>query len=439
MHAHSFALRAIGWSVAAFGVLRLHGVEQSAVLPLTQLQGRAAAGLFGAPTVPIDITLACSGADAIALATGFILAYPARWSARLAAAAGAVALVVVLNVLRIGTLGRTTSPAWFEALHVYLWPAALLLGVAAYVFAWMRWSGPPPAAPPALRFGKRSIQITRRFVVLSTVLLVLFIIATPRIAESGALLAVAGALTQAAAAILRFGGIDASAAGNVLWTGRGGFLVTQECISTPLIAVYLAAAVSYATGWRRVAAIVLTAPVFAVLATLRLLVVAVPAGLVEAPMVVVHAFYQWLVAGALIAVAAAWAYGAQSAAWRRAALATAVGVLCFVLVTPVYGAAIAATGALAAGDPQGALGQLPAFQVGLFAALCIAALVTMRWRAVALGFAALSVLQLAGFTALHLLTAQMTFAPDVRAIRAWALGAPVLLVWSMVMYGRPRT
>ena len=53
-----------------------------------------------------------------------ILAYPVRWRTRLAGAAGGAALILGLNTLRIGTLGRAAaSPAWFNALHVYVWPA----------------------------------------------------------------------------------------------------------------------------------------------------------------------------------------------------------------------------------------------------------------------------------------------------------------------------
>jgi exosortase/archaeosortase family protein len=435
--AASYTLRALAWSLAALGVLRLPRIEQVAVLPITQLQGRIAAGFFGTPVVPIDVTLACSGADAIAFCVGFIVAYPARWSARVTAALGGVALIIAVNIVRIGTLGKTTSPAWFTVMHVYVWPAVLLLAVATYVFWWMRRTDAPmPAAVPVFREG--TIRITRRFMVLSAAFLVLFVGASPLYSDSAVLLTVAGAIAHGAAVTLRFMGLEASVEGNVLWTGRGGFLVTQECIATPLIPLYLAAAVAYSTGPRRIVAILLVAPLFFALGMARLFVVALPIAVGGAPMVLVHGFYQWVVAAVLVGLAAAWAYGSRPAAWWRAALATALGVVCFYLVTPIYGAVIHDTRVLAAGDPQGALGQLPAFQVALSIALCIAVFAIARWRVVALGFAALAVTQLAGFAALHAIQAQMNFTPDVRAIRGWALGAPMLLLWTVVTYGRPR-
>ena len=43
------------------------GSKRTCVLPFTRAQGGLAARLFGAPALPIEVTLACSGADALAL------------------------------------------------------------------------------------------------------------------------------------------------------------------------------------------------------------------------------------------------------------------------------------------------------------------------------------------------------------------------------------
>jgi len=69
--------------------------------------------LAGAPVLPVEVTLACSGADVIAICLGAILAYPVPWRRRLAGAAGGLALILCLNTLRIATLGQVApSPAW---------------------------------------------------------------------------------------------------------------------------------------------------------------------------------------------------------------------------------------------------------------------------------------------------------------------------------------
>jgi len=77
-----FALRAVAWSLGLFGLLRLNWVETHGLLPLTRLQGRLAVGLCGTPALPIDATLACSGADALALCVGAIIRSSAPASPR---------------------------------------------------------------------------------------------------------------------------------------------------------------------------------------------------------------------------------------------------------------------------------------------------------------------------------------------------------------------
>ena len=97
-------------------------------------------------------------------------------------------------------------------------------------------------------------QPTRRFILFTAAFLLLFTAASPLYLESAGVLALAGFIARAAAATLGLVGVSAHATANVLWTPRGGFLVTQECISTPLIPVYLAAVCAYSPTWRRLIA-----------------------------------------------------------------------------------------------------------------------------------------------------------------------------------------
>lgn len=445
--ARRFALYAAGWSLALFGALRLPAVEQALLLPVTEVQGRFAALLFGTPALPLQVTLACSGSDAMALCAGFIWAYPARWPARAAAAAGGMTLILVLNTIRIGSLGLATTPAVFDALHVYLWPALLILAIAAYVFAWM-WSVDAVAPSATIAAAAvdapadhRSMRLTGRFLWTAGILLVLFTAAAPWYLDSAAILAVAALMAGVAAEGLRALGIDARAEGNVLFLARGGFLVTQECITTPLIPLYAAAVVSYARPWRSAAILLLcTIPLFIVLGILRLLVVALPPALGQSSIDLVHGFYQFLAAAVLVAAAAAWRHGAGRRAWRRAAIGTVIGCLVIFVLAPLYGPLLASAFplAVAPGDSQGAVRLLAAFQVGLYLALCAAVFARDQWRSVTGGMALLAVSQVAAFALLHVLQGMLSFAPHTRDIRGWALAAPVLLVITVVSYARPR-
>jgi hypothetical protein len=88
-------------------------------------------------------------------------------------------------------------------------------------------------APPPLAASRLAPQPSRRFVGLTIAFLLLFSVASPFYLESTGVLALAGFIARAAAVTLGLVGVSANAAANVLWTPRGGFLVTQECITTP--------------------------------------------------------------------------------------------------------------------------------------------------------------------------------------------------------------
>ena len=435
--ARNFALRGVAWSLGLFGLMRLAWMQDLVLLPATRTQAAAAGAWFGASSLPVDVTLACSGADVSALCMAAVLAYPATWRLRLAGCGAGLALILVLNVIRIGTLGRAAaSPAWFDALHLYVWPAVLTLAVAAYVFSWMRVVDRPPSATSTPR-----LPSPRRFVVLSFAFLILFLLASPLYLESPAVLALAAVIARAAAALLGGAGVGGRAVANVLWTAQGSFAVTQECISTPLIPIYLAAVCTYSKTWRAmILGVLAAAPLFVALGIVRLLVVALPAA-VASPIFIVHAFYQLLLGAVLVFLAAGWRHRGHAAVGHALAgvCAGVVGGLLLVqLLGPICSRAIASYGAAPLDDPQGAIALLPAFQDGLYLALCVAAFVAVGWKRFAAGFAVLGLTQAAGMLALHALAAHAQLAPHVRDIRGWAVAGPVVIFAAVVSGARPR-
>ena len=233
--------------------------------------------------------------------------------------------------------------------------------------------------------------------------LLLFSAASPLYLESAAVLALAGFIARAAAAILGVVGVSAHAVANVLWTPRGGFLVTQECISTPLIPIYLAAICAYSTTWRRlILGVLAAAPLFIALGIVRLLVVALPDAVVASPLFLVHAFYQLLLGAVVVFLAALWRHGGR-AALRHALAGVIVGVLFVHLLGPFYTRIVTYPAGAPLDDPQGAIAFLPAFQVGLYLALWVAAFVAVGWRRFLAGLAVLPLTQTAGLLALHAL------------------------------------
>jgi exosortase/archaeosortase family protein len=286
------------WSLALFGLFRVPWVGAHILLPATQLQAAAGAAVWGPSSLPIEATLACSGADALALCLAAIVAYPAAWRMRAAGVAYGVAAILVLNTIRIGTLGRAAgSPRWFHALHVYVWPSVLTIAIAGLVFMWMREADrtQPRSSQPRSSEPPRAEALTPhslRFALVTVICLLLFTLASPLYLESSRVLAVAVLVARAAAFLLRGAGVAATASAGVLTTSGGGaFLVTQECIATPLIPVYVAAVLVFVRPWPRATLwMAAGAPLFLALGIARLLVVAVPAGLDRPPGFLIHAF-----------------------------------------------------------------------------------------------------------------------------------------------------
>ncbi len=438
-------LRAWLAALGLFGLFRLNWVETHVITPYTNLQGHAAQWLFGPPVQPIFVGLSCSGTDVLALCVGAIVAYPVAWSRRLAGVAGGLGLIFGLNTVRIGTLGMAAGhPARFEALHLYIWPGALIIVVAAYVFWWMRAAdaggaavGEPrdaPASAPALE--ATPPFLSTRFIVLAAVFLVAFVAASPYYLENGVVLRAAMLVAQVSAMLLRLLGIDATASDAVLRIPQGAFLVTQECLSTPLIPVYGAAVFAYAHGWRRVTlGLVAAVPLFMALGVARLLVVALPPTAVAPPLVLVHAFFQVALGAILVVAAAIWRADVATQAVRASLLGLLGGVAIAWLfaLTPVAAWMRAAS---PGPDPQGAVGFTPMFQAGLYGGLWIAAGARAEWRRLALGAGVLLLAQIAFLGMLHVL-APSGILLGVREVRGWAVLASLACFFVVARPGRP--
>jgi exosortase/archaeosortase family protein len=133
-----FLALAAAWNAAFFALLRTSWFSTHATLPVTLWQQAVAAWYGGHSATPVVVTVECSGADAMALAAGVIVAYPASWRRRLAGVATVVPILLLLNIVRIGMLSRVAgSVRLFDALHLYVWPTILVVASAALVLGWM--------------------------------------------------------------------------------------------------------------------------------------------------------------------------------------------------------------------------------------------------------------------------------------------------------------
>ena len=92
-----------------------------------------------AATLVIHINHECTGVYVIIILFTFLLAYPARWGARLAGLVIGLVGLTVINVARLAFLVRVAElqPDLFAYFHEYVWQGVFLVLVIAYAMTWV--------------------------------------------------------------------------------------------------------------------------------------------------------------------------------------------------------------------------------------------------------------------------------------------------------------
>ena len=435
-----FLVRAALWNLALFAAIRLAWIDRYVIDALVEFQKSIVFWYGTTPRPGIVVTSSCSGADVMALCAGVTLSFPATWRRRLVGAGVGLVFILALNVLRIVSLYAVAStPSTLKLLHIYVWPAILTIAVVLYLLAFIHRS--------ARRTDVISTTRWTRFVAVALGALVVYAAAVPWIFTSSALHR-AGVWTASAGALILTGlGATAWATDNLIITNRGAFRVTQECLFTPMIPVYLAAvfAMPLSRG-RRLTWLVLALPIFMTLGVARVLVLALPASMVDLPVFLAHGFYQFVAGAVAIVAGAHLALGRHSGlrASQRTlaglAVALGTGLVAVRLWEPaLVQAAIwlqtlvssTITALTTGSDRQGALALLPAFQVGLVTGLWYVLTGGRGFRRLGIGLAVLFCTQLAFLAVLGTASAWLDVAPHALVVRAWALGVPLALavVW----------
>lgn len=409
-------------------------VQAHLVVPFARWQGRIVERLLVGGPLTVNVDPSCSALDVIALCAAATLAYPVAWSRRLTGALLGIIGLLALNAVRIASLASASQSSLFQTLHLHVWPTLLVVATGGWILWWIR---------SVEQRGALDNPAVRRFVGWAAVLVAAYAVVLALLAETQVLTAAARTAADTAALVLQTVGLQATVNQQLLQVGAMHYLVTPDCVVTPLLPLYLAAVLSIASGWRwRVAAIAAAVPLFACLAVLRLLTVAVPMALAGPSLVMTHAFNQILAGVATVLALALWPRGPHT---RPATLLVAGAVsAAFVTVLIASGPLVArvwtwlltAMGAPVPpglsvtsldGDGQGALLLLPAFQLCLLAATLLVSGITPRSR----WWLALSVLvvaQLVTLLTLGWLSAQGVQPPPALLIRAWALILPFALV-----------
>ena len=97
----------------------------------------------------VEVIEECTGAYEIIIFWAAVIAYPARWRAKLWGIVGGMMALLVINIFRMMFLVAAGSrwPEAFDFLHVYFWQATLILMIVTVWVLWIRLiANRPPAA-----------------------------------------------------------------------------------------------------------------------------------------------------------------------------------------------------------------------------------------------------------------------------------------------------
>lgn len=431
------------WGLVLTAVVTNTTVMAAVVVPFSRWQGEIAAWYLGVRSLPVSVVPSCSGLDAMSLCVAAVLAFPRGWRQRLAGAGAGLVLLLLVNLARIGSLAAAVDSPWFDMLHIVVWPAILIVTTAVWVYAWMRATSSIEDRPGG------DLQ-TRRFAIWAAVCLGVYLVAVPVLASIQVLDLFARDLAAFAASVLGAIGVSAQVRGNVLVAGGSPYLVTSDCVTTPLMALYVAGVVAAPiSAVSRLGWALAFAPVFVTLAVIRLLTVALPPMVFGSPLFVTHAFYQIVLAALVVTAMAMYWRGDR----RPAAVAGVVfGALCLALGIGLLGSApytramidglawlgvpgVTTLATPAPSDLQGVVTSLPAFQLAFFVALVMVVWHRVTPRHAAVGAAALVGAQVITLVVLAVTAVDVTGSAVALALRGWTLAVPGAVVVGMLRGG----
>lgn len=148
----------------SFTVVALQSVNDAVVLPYTAFVARlsgAVLRLFGetatvtgcvvsSPRFAVTIFNGCNGLITSLIFISGVLAFPARWPAKLIGVFGGLAAIQFINLVRIVSLFYIGIffPALFNDAHIFIWQSVVILAGVGLWIAWAhRFAGPNERTP----------------------------------------------------------------------------------------------------------------------------------------------------------------------------------------------------------------------------------------------------------------------------------------------------
>jgi archaeosortase B (VPXXXP-CTERM-specific) len=102
---------------------------------------------ISAPGMSVEVIEECTGAYEVIIFWSAVIAYPARWRARLIGVVGGMVVLLLINILRMMFLVAVGSrwPSSFQFMHIYFWQATLILMIVSVWILWIKLVANRPA------------------------------------------------------------------------------------------------------------------------------------------------------------------------------------------------------------------------------------------------------------------------------------------------------
>jgi archaeosortase B (VPXXXP-CTERM-specific) len=96
---------------------------------------------YSCSNVAIEIIPECTGLYEIIIFSAILLAYPGIWWKKLVGVGSGIAILFILNLIRLLALALIgmRDPQLMEWVHLYLWQLTLILFVVSLFLIWLSW------------------------------------------------------------------------------------------------------------------------------------------------------------------------------------------------------------------------------------------------------------------------------------------------------------
>lgn len=123
-------------------IVRFNTHASAAILRVLGVDARATDTTISSSRYSVQVNRECAAIEASVLFAAVVLASPVKFRARLVGVFGGVALLALINVVRIVTLYFTGAyfPKMFNIMHIEVWqPAFIVLALLMWIF-WALWA-----------------------------------------------------------------------------------------------------------------------------------------------------------------------------------------------------------------------------------------------------------------------------------------------------------